>query len=325
MDEVCIVIKALNEEGKIAKTIQSAIDSMSEIRGRVILADSLSSDNTVNIAKNFGIEIVQLKYGSERSCGIGPQLGFQIVDSEFVYILDGDMELDSKFLLIALQKLKSDPRLGGVAGLVEEMNVDNYTFKNRKLLNRERTVGNCDHLAMGGLYRCSAIREVGYFSNRNLHAFEELDLGLRLSSIGWTLERLPVLAVRHYGHEDDSVQLMMNRWNSGYLKGSGELLRSALWENYFLSVALHLKHLLFVSSVWVASLLIALLSHWGAGLIGLASMLFTMLVVLVLRKRSLSDGLMSFVIWHYGAIGMLNGFIRRQVNPLSIIEYNQLQ
>ena len=42
----------------------------------------------------------------------------------------------------------------------------------------------------GGLYRRSAIEQTGYLSDRNLHGYEEFDLGIRLRDAGWQLHRL---------------------------------------------------------------------------------------------------------------------------------------
>ena len=44
---VSIIIKALNEEKLIAETIESALRAVSRVGGEVILADSCSTDRTV--------------------------------------------------------------------------------------------------------------------------------------------------------------------------------------------------------------------------------------------------------------------------------------
>src|SRR5450432_3888709 len=173
---ISVVIKALNEERHIAASISSALAALCSLDGEVILADSGSTDRTVEIARQYPITIAQLKDPAERRCGVGPQLGYQLARGEFVYILDGDMELDPSFLIAALAAMDADSKLGGVGGLVEEESDANYEFRGRKRRGAERVVHDCEWLDMGGLYRAAALREVGYFSNRNLHAYEELDL-----------------------------------------------------------------------------------------------------------------------------------------------------
>ena len=72
---VSIVIKALNEEKNICAAIESALAAVADVGGEVILADSCSTDRTVELASRYPIRVVQLANPSERCCGIGPQLG----------------------------------------------------------------------------------------------------------------------------------------------------------------------------------------------------------------------------------------------------------
>ncbi len=99
---VSIVIKALNEEECIEAAIRSALAAVEPVGGEVILADSFSTDNTIEIARSFPVTIVQLRNASDRRCGAGPQLGYQSARGKYVYILDGDMEMDSGFLPAAI-------------------------------------------------------------------------------------------------------------------------------------------------------------------------------------------------------------------------------
>ena len=47
---VSVIIKALNEQKRIAVSIESALTAISAVGGEVILADSCSTDRTVEIA-----------------------------------------------------------------------------------------------------------------------------------------------------------------------------------------------------------------------------------------------------------------------------------
>ena len=72
---VSVVIKALNEEAGIVATIESALRAASKVGGEVVLADSCSTDRTVELAMKYPVRIVQLANASERCCGVGPQIG----------------------------------------------------------------------------------------------------------------------------------------------------------------------------------------------------------------------------------------------------------
>lgn len=318
---VSILIKALNEEARIAACIESALAASARVCGEVILADSGSTDGTLAIAARYPIAIVQLATPAERRCGVGPQLGYQFADADLIYVLDGDMELDARFLETAIDALEQDPALAGVAGLVEELSEGNLQFRRRKTTNFEGTPGDWTWLNMGGLYRRAALRSVDYLSDRNLFAHEEQDLGLRLTAAGWKLRRLPMRSIRHHGHTEPSLALLRKRWQSGYLFGAGQILRSSLGKPGFASVLGVQKHLVLTIALWLLL---------GAGLAALpwnaAILMFWLAVMLlitaqrIVRFRSLRDGLQCLLIWQVNAVALIIGFLLPRTDPLVPIE-----
>ena len=319
------MIKALNEERHIGAAIRSALAAIRPVDGEVILADSGSTDRTVQIARQYPIAVVQLKNPAEKRCGVGPQLGYQRARGEFVYILDGDMELDPAFLVSALAAMDAHPQLGGVAGLVEEQSDASYQFRGRKRRAVERIAGTCEWLDMGGLYRTKALREVGYFSNRNLHCFEEMDLGLRLCAAGWCLRRLALPAVKHHGREEGNWALLARRWNSRYLDGSGELLRAALGRPYLLRAALSQRHLFVGLLVWLGlfgGLLLLPTSPWLLAATGLG--VAALVIARTLRSGSFADACFGQIVWQVSALALVRGFVSKPRDPLQPIEYNLL-
>ena len=331
---VSVLIKALNEERHIERSVRSALKAISASGrpGEVILADSLSTDATVDIASRFPIRIVQLVSAQDRCCGVGAQLGFQIAQGEFIYILDGDMELEADFLPEALRVLEADPMLAGVAGLVQEMHVENIAFRNRAVRSGTTRPGNnLPSLDMGGLYRRLAIQEAGYLTDRNLHAFEEFELGARLNVGGWRLRRLDLPSVRHYGHTDTSFALLWRRWRSRYAFGHGELLRGAflrphLW---FVLTRLRVYRLqLGLLAAWLLALLAAWLSpaQWSTLVVLIGMGYGLALSVMSLRKRSLQVALYSLLSWHVGLAGLLRGLlVPRRADPSAPLPYRVLQ
>src|ERR1041385_4468258 len=115
--KVSVVIKALNEEAHIAVAIESAIAALEDMDGEIILADSLSTDRTVEIASTYPIKIVSLDRGEDRSCGAGGQLGYQYSSGDYICLIDGDMRLHPSFLAAAIRHLELVPALAGVGGI----------------------------------------------------------------------------------------------------------------------------------------------------------------------------------------------------------------
>jgi len=136
---VSVIIKALNEEDNIAGAIESCLAALQDVGGEVILADSASTDRTVEVARRYPVRIAQLAQASDRCCGAGPQLGWQHSNGEYVYIIDGDMKMVPGFLEQALAFLAQHPEIAGVAGRVVELNNESLEYRERG--DRERRTG----------------------------------------------------------------------------------------------------------------------------------------------------------------------------------------
>lgn len=310
---VGVVIKALNEEKHVERALQSAIEAVRPYNGIVVLADSGSTDRTIEISKNFPVRIVQLARSAERCCGIGAQLGYQFMDCEYIYVLDGDMELNAAFLPVAIERLRSEQCLAGVAGLVEELGGGNYEFESRKAQGDGRVIGDQKALDMGGLYRSAAIRDVQYLTNRNLHSYEEKELGCRLLLAGYRLERMNYPSVRHFGKTDASLPLLWKRWTSHHIDGPGEWMRAAIGTPVFFQIALMFKQLWIIVLCWMAVLFgVLLLSVTSAVFLGAIAIHLLLVLGLVVKKRSIMQGLSAFIHLQFFAAGLLRGLGHRQ-------------
>ncbi len=327
MHGVSVIIKALNEEAHIETAICSALGGISGLGGEVILADSGSTDRTIEIARRFPVTIVQLADPDERCCGIGPQLGFQEAQCEFVYLMDGDMELATGFLEMALAEFDRDPSLAGIGGIKEEVGDLNAEFRLKRLIGSSgNNPGPTSHLGGGGLYRTAAVRSVGHFSNRNLHSFEELELGVRLNHAGWKLIRLQHVSSKHHCHQMGGYSLLLRRWKSGFLMGSGECIRSALGKSYFFRIAPCFMFL-YATAAWLAVLGFLWLSPLGGnGNMGISFCVFMIpFVLLSLRYKDLSAAVYCMASWLFSLPGAVRGFLRAQVDPGSPISRRLVQ
>lgn len=314
--QVGIVIKALNERANIDRAIQSAITSTGKLSAAVVLADSGSTDGTVEAASRHPVHIVQLANWNEKSCGIGAQLAFQHLDCDYVYILDGDMELFPDFIPQAVALLEADLSLAGVAGIVEELGNGNYEFQRRLQTGDGVMLGDVDSLDMGGLYRVSHVRAVGYLTNRNLHSYEEKELALRLRTAGFRLRRINQPSVRHFGKTQSTGALLVTRWKSHHLDGPGELLRSAIGTPYFVrSVRMFWRPIAVILS-WLALLLSLLALPWSGWPLLVPIAFYAALFLNFLRReRKLSGAAIAFVNLQVIAASLARGLLRRQVTP----------
>lgn len=334
-----IVIKTLNEEGKVARAIESALAAGAEWTRQfgepiqVVVADSRSSDATVAVASRYAVDVVQLPPEVERGCGAGVQLGYQASRGDYLYLLDGDMELNADFPVAARRRLDAEPTLAGVAGTLADNRVRNGVDRLRVSSGEGARIGRLPWLNGGGLYRRRAIAAAGgYAADPNLKAYEEAELGMRLAAAGWSLERLPLPAVRHTGHDLDTLALLARHWRSGRAMAAGVLLRSAWGQPWWWAAVRLLIHPLAILLWWLgglagALLLVLLCSARGeAAQLPLALALWSALLLAVLagaalalawRRRSLSHVALSLYHWHYGALAIVLGALRPQRSPAS--------
>jgi len=314
---VSIIIKALNEEKRIVVAVQSALAAVRAVGGEVVLADACSSDRTVALASSYPIRIVQLAHADERCCGAGPQLGYQHSAGEFVYILDGDMEMLPGFLPAALAFMQAHPGVAGVGGRVVEMNTSSLEYLARVERGQgHMQAGEVDRLDMGGLYRRAAVEQTGYFSNRNLHSYEEFDLAVRLRAKGWTLQRIALDAVRHHGHDAPPYQLLVRRWRSRYICGLGEAVRAAWGQPHLRLVLTGVRELRLYAAVllWWLVLLgcLVVAMPWPMRLAAFSVIAAVPFLLMAWRKRSASKAVFSVVSWCFNAAGLVRGLMAPQ-------------
>ena len=331
MVKVSIIIKTLNEEENIRRAIESSLAAL-EAEGDIVIADSASTDRTIKIAKEFPVTIVQIEKPAERSCGVGPQLGYQHSSGEYIYILDGDMELKGAFLRRAIEILDKESDVAGVGGYIHEMRVEHLEVQGQ--INRVRRLGRkrqaeVQCLNGGGLYRRSAIEDVVYLSDRNLHAFEEYDLGARLRSKGWRLVKLEERAVDHYSYTMNTWRLLWHRIRTGRFTSSGELLSAAIRGNYFKKAIAEVRIIQISIGVWIYWAFVCLglfwLSEIGPAITLFLLSLFVPSLVMSLRHRSLMLGLYSVLTWHMAAVGFLIGLLSRRRRPADWIHSQVLK
>jgi len=328
---VSILIKALNEEKNIAEAIESAIAALDGMSGEIILADGLSTDLTVEIAKKYPVRIVRLALARDRSCGIGAQLGYQYSLGDYICLMDGDQRLYLGFIAAAIERLEADQSLAGVGGVIVEREEDNLEYIKRATRDDpDRCPGYVTRLDCGGLYRRTAIESIGFLTDRNLHSGEEFDLGARLAARGWRLARIDQLAIDHFGHHGSAYALLMQRIRSRMAFGAGETLRASLGKPHFAVVMRHQWKLFALWTgvhFWWACLAVTPFLVNGAA--QLASMLAALILLptafMMLRCRSISLGLYSVVAWNVYAVCFIPGLLRRRIDPANWIESREIE
>ncbi|MDO8413560.1 MAG: glycosyltransferase [Gallionellaceae bacterium] len=321
--QVTILVKALNEERHIAACLQAAVREAQRVQGEVVLVDSLSTDRTVEFARHYPVRIVQFARANDCNCGAAVQLGYQFARGDFIYIVDGDMELVPGFLQTALDKLQNDEKLAGVGGQVKDTQVRTISDQ-RRVSQRLKYTRNClvNKLDGGGLYRRQAIEAVGYFGHRSLQAYEEAELGYRLCAAGWKLLHLAQAAVLHTGHNETTWQMFRRLWCNRRAHAGGILLRTA-WGKPWCWMVIKSQWQIFAPPALHTSAMLAAISlplfftghGWGRFIIFELLLWATIASLMVWRKHNFSAALYSIVAWHYFSLAALYGLFDKVIDP----------
>ncbi|QPF75099.1 glycosyltransferase [Roseateles sp. DAIF2] len=328
--ELSIIIKTLNEATHIQRTIAAVKEAARNFSHEIIVADSLSDDDTAALAKAAGARVIQLVRREDRSCGIGAQLGFQIARGTYVYLLDGDMECIPGFIDEAITCLKANDHLAGVAGDMSELGSGNYEFQLRKRLVEQFTSGEWhgekDWLDGGGIYKRVALDELGYITDRNLHAYEEKDLGLRLRSKGWRMVRIPLSAVQHRGHAEATWALLRKRWVSKYVNGAGELIRACVGSPHFWRAVKLLKQYVVLALLMTATVLATAILPWTSWPFAACLLAWALAALaMCIRKRGVTEGLRALAYLAFWSAGLIRGLVMgSRTDPAAPIESRQL-
>ena len=317
---VTILIKALNEDQTIAACIEAALREGEAVDAEVVLVDSLSIDATLRKARHYAIRIVQFQHRADLGCGAAVQLGYQHARGDFVYVLDGDMVLQSGFLRRALDMLLQDEQLAGVGGKLLESQILTASDERRaQAAAQQKHPVFVDELGGGGLYRRSAIDSVRYLAHRWLPAFEEAELGMRLRTAGWRLLRLPTVAVIHTGHPENNFAMLRRLWNNRRAHAGGMLLRTALGTRWWWRACRKQWHVLLTLTIHLSAALAAGLlptTGWLSGFVILEAAAWLLLTsALAVRKRSLRTAAFSVLSWQFFCLAAVLGFGKSVPSP----------
>lgn len=115
--EISATVITLNEE----ENIRECIISLQKVCDEIIIVDSLSEDNTVEIAEALGAKVYKQKY-----LGDGPQkdFGVQYTKNNWILSIDADERLDED-AIIALNKLN-----------LKNTEYDGFSFKRKNFVNK---------------------------------------------------------------------------------------------------------------------------------------------------------------------------------------------
>ncbi len=316
-----VIIITRNESKKIAQHIESVLQATAHLDDvEIVLVDSASTDGTPGIARQYPLKVIEIPSDAFFSPAAGRCIGMQHSNSQYIYFLDGDMQLDANWFNTALPMIEANPMLAAIAGKCHEISFNEQGHQVSKEQDRfevgEQTQ-DVRHLGQSVLYRRAVLEQVGGF-NPYLSNEEELELGLRISAAGYQLQRIPVPMTVHktlyYSQENPSgltLRQIKRDWNLERYVALGQVLR-LLIGNPFISVYLrrYQRELIFTTLylIGLASILVSFIEHSWLYFAAWFIAMFSLFMLRSALKRNLKDTVLYFLDYFFSSYGFIRGF-----------------
>lgn len=225
-EKISVVIIGRNEERSVAGCIESTLDAIKGYNYEIIFVDSASTDNTIEIAKKYPINILQLKPTWFLSAAAGRYIGALYAKGKYIQFLDCDTKTYKEWFDHSIPYLEEHPEIAGVTGIITQEEYDNVIAKRWALAAKNVKFGEIDAFEGHILLRNDVLKEVGSF-NPYLKAIEEGELGYRILASGYKMVRIPYEMSHHMGFLSETFFKMIRR-KQHFAVPCGQIFRISL-------------------------------------------------------------------------------------------------
>lgn len=206
-DKVGVVAIGRNEGERLRACLRSCIGSVAA----VVYVDSGSTDDSVQMAREMGVEVVTLDLTRPFTAARARNAGYaRLVASnpgvEYVQFVDGDCEIVDGWLEKAAAALAADPKLAVACGRRRERHPDATIYNRLCDMEWAAVPGVTRECGGDAMIRLSALRQVGGY-NPALIAGEEPEMCVRLRQKDWTILRLDAEMTLH-----DAAMTRFGQW-----------------------------------------------------------------------------------------------------------------
>ncbi len=185
----------------------------------VVYVDSASTDNSVSVARDLGVHVVELDITKPFTAARARNEGFAKLieiapDVEYVQFLDGDCELRSGWLETALETFRTTPQAAIVCGRRRERYPEASIYNTLCDIEWNTPIGIAKACGGDALVRVSAFKQVNGY-NPDVIAGEEPEMCVRLRHAGWTIHRIDTEMTLH----DAAMTRFGQWWKRNYRAG----------------------------------------------------------------------------------------------------------
>lgn len=192
-----VVVIGRNEGERLVRCLRS----IAAFDGPVVYVDSGSTDSSPARAAELGVEVIAqtappFSAARARNEGFGRLRERHGEALRHVQFVDGDCELDPRWIERAARFLDERPDVGVVSGRLRERHPERSLYNRLADMEWDGPLGEIASCGGNAMIRARAFVEAGGF-NASLIAGEEAELHLRIRRAGYTIWRLEHEMVLH--------------------------------------------------------------------------------------------------------------------------------
>ncbi len=214
-----MIIAALNAEEHIEQQLLAFARQRTEVRWELIVADNGSTDGTVaiveRVASQTSVPIRALDASARRGVSAARNAGAAVASGALLLFADADDVVHELWVDEMVGALRLHPFVGGRQEL-SELNGETVRSWREPIGDAGLPIFCGVPYVMGGNFGCTAaaFAAVGGFDERFLGGGEDVDISMRMHSLGMTAvfaER----AIVHYRYRRDPLQTLRQMWGYG--------------------------------------------------------------------------------------------------------------
>ena len=200
--------------------LRLCLESLRGFHGPMIYVDSNSTDSSVSLARDFGVNVLEIDPTKPMSAARARREGFRQLLSEhpnleLVFFVDGDCQVAPGWIEAATTFLNEHKEVAAVCGRRREQHPEHSVYNRLCDEEWDTPIGEAQAVGGDGVYRCDAYREVGEF-NASVPAGEEPELCKRLRDGGWKIWRLDAEMTVHNAAITQFGQWWKRQLRTGY-------------------------------------------------------------------------------------------------------------
>ncbi|MES3012839.1 MAG: glycosyltransferase family 2 protein [Pseudomonadota bacterium] len=244
---VGVVVIGRNEGERLRRCLASVLARTP----LVVYVDSGSTDGSAQAAAQFGATVhaldLRTPFTAARARNAGVlQLQALAPAVELIQFVDGDCEVDARWMDTAQDFLSAHPEVAAVCGRRRERHPERSVYNRLCDIEWDTPIGEAKACGGDVMMRAAALRQVAGYRD-DLIAGEEPELCVRLRARGWTIWRLDAEMTLHDAAMTRWRQWWMRCLRAGFAYAEGVRLHGAPPERHWVKES---------RSAWL----------WGAGI-----------------------------------------------------------